>query len=173
MTSCNKIFSSGVIEYNVSYLLLYCVKKHTTPKDVKVKSSVRSFKNYDLDLIRISLTSYNWGRFYAKTNVDEAWDEMNKQILVITDHFAPFVDTYIRSHQPGWLTNSILGDSIERDRLLASAKNSTDDILIRKARDKRNEVQTNIKNARSEFYINKLKRYSGDPKKFWNHINGV
>lgn len=122
-TSCNKIISSGVIKYNLSdHLILYCVKKHLKHKDVKVKTRVRTFKNSDLDLIKISLTSYNWGRFYARSDVDEAWDEQYKKILIIADHFAPFNDVFIRSNRPGLLTNAIVEDSIERDGLLATYK---------------------------------------------------
>lgn len=172
VTNCNMIDSSGVIEYNVSdHLLLYSVKKHVKVKDIKVKSKVRTFRNYDLELIKVSLAPYNWGRFYASFNVDDAWDELYRQILINANFFAPFVESFVRSNQPGWLTNSIIENSIERDRLLALAKKSDDESLRKKARDKRNEVKTSIKNARSDFYIDKLKRYSGDPKKYWNKIN--
>lgn len=133
VTNCHKIVSSGVVEYNTSdHLLLYSVKKHTKVKDRRIKSKVRTYKNYDLDLVKISLDSYNWGRFYARVDVEEAWEELYKQILVVADYFAPYIDTYIRGNQPGWLTSAIIEDSIERDRLMAIAKRSTDENIIKK-----------------------------------------
>lgn len=73
--------------------------------------------------------------------------------------------------KPGWLTNELIESSIQKDRLMAKAKKSTDESVIKKAREKRNEVKTSIKNARSDLYINKLKKYSGNPTKFWTIVN--
>lgn len=174
VTSCTKIVSSGVIEYNISdHLILYSVKKHIKHKVSRIKTRARNFENYDLDLIKENLVSYNWGRFYAKNDVDDVWDELYCQILATADNFSPYRDTMVRATQPGWLTNELIESSIERDRLLAKAKKSSDVSVITKAKEKRNELKTSIKNARSNFYIDTLKRHSGDPKKFWKKINDL
>lgn len=96
---------------------------------------------------------------------------MFNQILVNADYFAPLNERYVKPSNLNLFTVDLLESSIERDRLMACVKNSNDENLVKKAKDKRNEVKTKIKNARSDFYIDKLGKYSGGPNKFWNRIN--
>lgn len=113
------VYSSGVVEYNLSdHLMTYCVSKMLrNDKGIdKHKIKVRSFKNYDLALLRESLVYYNWGKNYATTDVDEAWEILYSQMLANADYYAPFMNHYVRINQPEWFTAAILEASIERDR---------------------------------------------------------
>lgn len=66
VNNCSSIISLGIVEYNISdHLLLYAIKKHVKSKITKTVTRVRSYKDYDIELLRLSLESYNWGRFYA------------------------------------------------------------------------------------------------------------
>lgn len=48
---------------------------------------------------------------------------------------------------------------------------SKDNNDYKKARRKSNELKTAVTNSRSEYYLDRVKKNSGNPKKFWNDIH--
>lgn len=176
VTNSSNIFSAGTINYNISdHLMTYTVVKgdrHNRGIE-RSKIKVRSFKNYDVNLLTDSLKYYNWGKFYGTNDVDEAWNILFNQIVAHANYFAPYVTQYVRTNQPGWFSTELLEASIERDRLFASARSNKDKKIFNKAKKKRNEVKTLISNARSSYYIGKLNQYSKTPKKFWWEVNNI
>lgn len=155
ISNSSYVYSSGVIEYNISdYLMVYCVSKMSRyDKGIeKQKMKVRSYKNYNLDLLSESLVYYNWGRYYAIDDVDLAWQILCNQILDHTNYYAPYKDSHVRTNQPQWFITTLLEASIERDRMYKAAKGSKSADLFKKAKKKKNEVKTLVSNARSGYY---------------------
>lgn len=139
VSNSTNICASGILEYNISdHLMIYCVAKMLrNDRGIdKQKTKVRSFKRYDLDLLEQSLVYYNWGRFYATTDVDDAWHMLYNQILANANYYAPLTDHYERVNQPEWFSATILEASIERDRLYKSANSFKDPMIYKKAKKK-------------------------------------
>lgn len=153
-------------------MLIFCIKKCVrNNKGVpKKKISFRCFANYDKDEMLQSLAAFNWGRYYGTCDIDMAWKIMFDQIELHADFYAPEVTRLVKDVQSPWFTKELLCDSIERDRLLASAKRSKDPETFVKARQKRNAVKTAVTNARSNYYIDLLTKSKGNPKKFWSNL---
>lgn len=116
---------------------------------------------------------FNWGCFYATKNVDECWSIRYNQILTNANFYAPFCNKSLRSSQPDWFWTEILDKSIERDRLYSIAKRTKNNSDFERAKAKRNEVKTDIENARSTYFLDKLKKHSGDPKRIWGEIGNL
>lgn len=176
VTNSKNIVQSGTIEYNISdHLMVFAVSKSLRhDKGIeKCKQKIRSFRSYDVELVKESLNNFNWGRYFATKNVDVAWSILFNEMVKNADFFAPYCTRFVKKYQPYWFTSSLLELSIERDRLFSAAKKSNDKELFKKAKKKRNEVKTLICNARSSYYINKTEEYSGNPKKFWRELNNI
>lgn len=173
-TSCSEIYAAGIIKYSLSdHFMTFCCKKRARNDKGKerVKMKIRSYKNYDPVAMSTSLKCYNWGKFYGTRDVDEAWQLMFEQLLVHADFYAPYTCHYIRDNQPGWFNLELLDMTIERDRLFDKANKSKDKKDYKCARRKSNEVKTAVTNARSEYYLDHIKKNAGNPKKFWNDIH--
>lgn len=173
-SNCKHIIASGVVTYGLSdHYLLYCIKKRERNDSniSRAKIKVRSFKDYDVDSMKNSLRLYNWGRYYATRNVNTCWSMLYEQILIHADFFAPFCTKFVRTSQPGWFSTEILEKSIDRDRLYGIAKRSKIESDFLKAKAKRNTIKIDIQNARSSYYLDRLARFSGVSKRFWNEVN--
>lgn len=96
-------------------------------------------------------------------------DFIYDQILIHANLCAPFGRKCVRSSQPGWYSVELLEKAIERGRLYCIARKSKNESDF----DKRNEVKTDIENARSSYYIDRVKKHSDNPKRFWGDINSL
>lgn len=72
----------------------------------------------------ISLQNFNWGRFYAATDVECAWTILYDQVLLHANYYAPKKTVTMSSSHPPWYTVELLEHSIERmTSLLALVRN--------------------------------------------------
>lgn len=165
VSSTTYVTSSGIITYSLSdHYLLICVKKRRR-NDSNIsrhKVKVRSFKDYDVDAMQRSLSQFNWGRYYATKDVNVCWSILYDQIKTQADFFAPFCTKFVRTAQPGWFSTELLEKSIDRDRLFGIAMRSKKESDFINAKAKRNEIKTDIQNAQSSYYLDRLARFSGD-----------
>lgn len=120
-----------------------------------------------------SLSLFNWGRYYATRDVDICWSILYDQILLHADFFAPFCTKLVRTAQPGWFSMELLEKSNDRDRLYGIDRRSKVEADFLKDKAKRNEIKTDVQNARSSYCLDRLKKFSGDSRKFWNEVNSL
>ena len=99
-------------------------------------------------------------------NVNEAWDKFKKIFFEILDEVAPIKNIRIKNRTEPWMNSTILDLIRERDKLLyKSNKNKGDKELRGKFNFMRNQVQREIRKAKTNFFKDKIEENKDNPKK--------
>ena len=84
----------------------------------------RTYKNFDEGLFSAEVDKISWWSLYQSTNVDQAVDIFTEKISQILDVMAPVKVFQTRKKYVPWLGHDTKSLMMERDGLLAQAKNS-------------------------------------------------
>jgi hypothetical protein len=177
--SCNisdKICQSGTIDVGLSdHLLIYCTRKVVKKQFKKHNTvSMRSLKKYSVEEFEKRLNEVDWTQIYDIVNVDEAWTKFKNLLITVIDSIAPVKQVRIKQRSEPWLTSSILLLIKERDKLLSTFKKNRQDPDLYKMYCKvRNQVQRDVKKAKSGYFLNKIEENKNNPKKLWQCLKDL
>ena len=92
--------------------------------------------------------------------------------MVVRVSYAPLKKVRLKQRSEPWFSSEILELIKERDEInKLCAKSSTPD-LENKRRELRNQVQTEIKAAKKEYFQNVIEENMGDGRKMWKCLKG-
>lgn len=171
LSSMTHIAAAGIIKSSISdHYPVFIVKKKCAVKRPRTSFQGRSYRNLDHDLFCENLKYYNWGRFFATWDVDEAWLELYNVILAEANDMCPVKTFSIKGKKPPWYSDDLIELIANRDDLFRESKSKKDATIHAEAKRLRNLVKTGISNARSEYYLNLAEKNKKCPKKFWRTI---
>lgn len=172
LSSMSHVAATGIITSSLSdHYPVFIVKKKCMTKRPSTSFQGRSYRNLDYDIFCHNLKYYNWGRFYATTDIDEAWLEFYNVILAEANRMCPVKTFSIKGIKPSWYSDDLIEMIANRDDLFHESKSKKDAALHNEAKRLRNQVKTGIGNAHSEYYKNQAEKNLKNPKKFWHTIN--
>lgn len=174
ITLMTHIHQTGVISSSISdHYPVFLVKKKEKIIRLRTSFQGRSYRDLDPELFCNTIKFYNWGRFYATENIDEAWSELYNVILQTANDLCPIKTFNIKGIKPAWYSTDLIELIANRDELFRECKRLKDETLHLEAKRLRNLAKTGIINARSEYYLRLAEKNKKCPKKFWETIREI
>lgn len=176
-TDCKYVASSGAIDFNCSdHLPTYVTIKKAKESYSKTSFLGRSYTDYNKEVFQTELLGLNWGRLYGTSDVNEAWEIVYNEILLIVERTCPMKEFRIRRDHPPWFNHEIIELSANRDSLyrLSRQKNNIRNTKLRsEARKLKNLVKHRLANIKNEYFIRQLHLNAKDTKKFWRIMDDL
>jgi hypothetical protein len=168
----HKISQSGVINVGLSdHCLIYCTRKVKKEQFKKHNSiRMRSLKNYSVENLNNKLNEVNWFDIINCDTVEVAWARFKTIFCNILDELAPVKSVRLKQRSEPWINSEILELIRERDKSFQKFKKHGDNINYTNFTKLRNKVQSKIRHAKKQYYINKIDEHKHEPKKLWNTI---
>ena len=132
----------------------------------------RTYKNFDEGLFTAEVDKISWWSLYQSTNVDQAVDIFTEKISQILDVMAPVKVFQTRKKYVPWLGHDTKSLMMERDGLLAQAKNSGLVEDWNEFRKIRNKVTCKLRADKENWERNSLNACGKDSSKLWKNILG-
>lgn len=154
-TNIDKIVTSGVLNYSISdHQLVYIVRRAKIPRGEIKTARCRRFNNYSSQTFADDLHSASWENIDTSLTVSNAWMAFKRTFMDIADKRAPFMTMRIRSSTLPWLNEDIRNLIKERNfnHKKAQKSGSYDDWATCRAI--RNQVVSQIRNAKRNYYTN-------------------
>lgn len=150
LTDMTHVMDCGVITNSINdHFPVYLIKRKESTKHENITFQGRSYRNFEESVFRGMLSSYNWGKFYASFDVETKFKVKKSQ----------------------WFNDDLIEMSVNRDELFRIGKRTKDEAILSLARDYRNKVKSGVKNARSNYYNERIEMNKSDPTKFWSTIS--
>ena len=175
VSDVDKISQQGVLPSGLSdHFIIYCTRK--TAKSLLNKhhtTIIRSMKHYSKEMLTELLRTVDWSPVFNCLDVNEAWTHFTDLFMPIVDKLAPLKKVRLKQRSEPWFSSEILELIKERDEIYKlCAKSSTPD-LENKRRELRNQVQTEIKAAKKEYFQNVIEENMGDGRKMWKCLKDM
>ena len=129
--------------------------------------TARSLKNYNKEIFNQKVSDADWSDVLVANSVDDAWYAFKIKFLNILDSVVPFKKIRIKQRTELWMTNEILHLIHERDTALHQFHLTDEEQWYKRFIYFRNKVQFEVKNAKANFYANKIEENKDQPKKIW------
>ena len=118
--------------------------------------NIRSLKRYTKERFISLLESTDWFPVYSSKGPDTAWSAFKTTLTTVIDNIAPTKAVRIRPNTNPWITEDILSRISERDHPLATYRKSKIMDTYTQYCHVINELQRDIKCAKSEFFENQI-----------------
>ena len=171
-----KVSQSGVIESGISdHFITFCTRKINNEILNKHNTvSARSMKNYSSEVFIEKLKEVNWENVFRCSNVNDAWDSFKTMFLEVIDNIAPVKEIRVKGRTEPWMTSDILEMIYERDQILTLANKNKSIIELRKHFNVvRNKVSDKIREAKANYFSNKVEENKNDPKSLWKQFKSL
>ena len=171
-----KVSQSGVIESGISdHFITFCTRKINNEILNKHNTVMaRSMKNYCSEVFIEKLKEVNWENVFRCSNVNDAWDSFKTMFLEVIDNIAPVKEIRVKGRTEPWMTSDILEMIYERDQILTLANKNKSIIELRKHFNVvRNKVSDKIREAKSNYFSNKVEENKNDPKSLWKQFKSL
>ena len=166
ITSPEKVYASGIIDFNISDITIYVTLKHVPVKREKTNFIGRTYKNYDAKIFAENLINDDWAPFDSSPNPDIAWEIMLSIITRNIDKMCPLMEFKIKKIKERWLHDDLLEFLIDKDRLLSKARKTGDEQDWTTAKRARNLAISFTRKAKSDFINYKLEQNSKNGELF-------
>ena len=129
-------------------------------------------KRFSEERFLLDLSKQPWDHvyFYAD-NPDSMWEIWRKLFTDVLDKHAPIQKKKIKSKKVPWITSEIKKLIISRDKLKRKAIITNLKIDWDNYKQARNETNSKIRQAKKDYYYNKISAEKQDPKAAWKTIN--
>ena len=137
-----------------------------------VAKTFRSFKEFDIDVFNDDLSNVDWNIDESAT-VETAWKVFVNKFTKVCDIHAPIKTIRFKSKLCPWLDDrsDIFDTMHERDFHHKKAVNDcNDDDHWRKYKELRNKVNKMMKEAKRDYYTNKIDNSAGDTNNMWKTL---
>ena len=174
ISNCKHVSQSGTLPIHISdHQPIYIIKKKTRDQRPRETFTGRTYRHLIEEDLQRHLRGIDWDLKMDTTTAEAAWRTMYTEIKSEVDRICPIKKFTVRSQRPEWITNNLLEQMKDRDYFYRKAKKTglEDDWNI--AKHLRNTTNFNIRQAKSNYIINKLETHKDDPKKFWRTIKRV
>ena len=174
LTNSKFVRSSGTLDHFISdHQPIFLVHKKGREHKPKAEFSGRSYKNFDKETFESKLLNLDWKEFYTSTNPSDAWRFLHENILSVLNEMCPIKTFFIKNYRPDWMSASLIEQIKDRDYFYKKAKKTGDDDIWNIAKYLRNLTNANIRRAKRDFVLHKLKENENNAKKFWKTIQSI
>ena len=133
----------------------------------------RSFKNFSEEIFLDRLGNLDWTNVMNASNVDDAAEAFNENVLQVLNALAPVTKKRVRESNPQWVTEELLASIKRRDYLKKIASRSKDENDWLNFKQQRNFV-VNLKNRlKKQYFQNVIDESKDDSKKLWKTLNSL
>ena len=168
------IANSGVVDVNLSdHDLIFATKKKTTPKREHIDFLGRSYRNYDANVFKNKLSTFDWYDYWLLDDPSLCWGYLLAQIQKEIDTMCPLKKRRVRNTNEPWLNNEILEAIFDKDQAWKQAKRSGLDGDLHRAKRLRNDVKDMIRRAKRNYVQDELNDENISAKKFWQKLNYI
>lgn len=147
-------------------------KKHKETYS-KTTFSGRSYLNYRKEILHELLNSYNWGAYYASSDIDTAWDILYTVILKFANKLCPVKTFHIKRDRPPWFSDEITELSKNRDELFKTGKLQKNQVLLNEASYLRNTLKRDITELKNDYFTQFMTTNQDNVNKFWTTMNEI
>ena len=169
----DKISKFGVIHTGISdHSLIYGIRKtNINHKNNGNIITIRNMRKFDEGkfLYDLGMQSWEYVYFFAD-NPSTMWEIWKDLFLQILDKHVPLQSKKIKSKRSPWITSHIKNlftrDDLKRKAIIT--KLDTDWEMYKKAR---NETNTKLKQAKTDYFYAKISANKQNPKAAWKTIN--
>ena len=174
LTNSNHILKSGVSNVNISdHQLVYFIKKKRKDIPTRAEFQGRSYVNYNRDMMRQILNTYDWTEFYGGDDPNILWQLFLRNTIMAIETMCPIKTFKVKRYKEPWITQELLELIKDKDVCMKKAKKTGYDRDWIRAKRLRNECVTKIRKAKSDFINSELDTHKNDSKKFWKNINKI
>ena len=176
LTNTNENVSHfGVMDVGLSdHQLIYATRKKTQKKNnVHREITIRSFKNYTIELYQRALKTLDFPNYENFTDMDAAYTDFIDKLVSVINKIAPIKTIRAKNHTEEWFDGEVSENILIRDKLFKKYKKSrlhVDKEIFNAAR---NKVQNLITKKKRMFFETKIKDNIGKPKELWKTINSL
>ena len=139
------------------------------------KTRGRTYKNYNKnDFENIILNDDRWLQFWdPDLPIDEMWHTMFDIIVEAADACCPMINMKIVNNNPEWFNQEILEEIHLKDERFRQFERTKNPLDWNNFKGQNNRVKNLIKAGKEGFIKDQLNQNSGNPSKFWQHINNT
>lgn len=172
-----KIAKTDVIQTGMSdHGIIFGIRKinYVPPSKSKPKIiEMRNMKRFNEQQFVEDLGKQPWHLIALKPDTEAMWSCWKMLFLEVLDRHAPVQHKKLRRQSVPWLTSHIksLIQTRDRNKRKAIVTNSVDDWENYKSM--RNKVNIAIREAKSNYYRDKIAKEHGNPKEAWKVINNL
>ena len=134
ITNSDTISNVGVDDINISdHLLILCTRKKIKLPKKRCDFIGRSYRNYDVDILKGKLIDGNWNEYDNIQTVTGKWNFVESTIRIIIDDMCPMKSFKIKQKKEPWITNNLIIMIKDNDLALKRAKKSKNPELWKEA----------------------------------------
>ena len=133
----------------------------------------RQHRNFDTNSFHADINQAPWHLVHLEDNPNRAWEIWSRLFLEICDFHAPKRKRKVRNNYAPWLTPEIKRMMFERDKLKRAAIINNSDAHWTEYKIARNNVNANIRKAKTNYYKRYFETNLGDIKKSWKGVNSI
>ena len=173
-TNSEEIRRTQILDWNISDHLVVAVKrKRERVRIKKVSFKGRSYKNYVKEDMQEELIRLDWEKYYEVQDPEECWNIIEGRINDHLDRVAPQKVFKVKEVRDPWVTNEILEEIKDKDRVFREARRSgvANDLIMAKL--VRNRVGRMVEQAKADFLKEQQEELADDPKKFWRLVKSI
>lgn len=131
---------------------------------------IRSLKNHSIETFVNKLAKAKWEDCFLAPDINQSWKLFQEFFLDALDHVAPLKEIRLKQLTEPWMNSEILDLISERDKKLKLFKRSQNSDIYKEYCHLRNKIQKLIKNAKSNYFENKIEENKGDSKSLWKQF---
>ena len=172
-----KINLSGVIHTGISdHSLIYGIRKInpiiSSRKKAK-KIEVRNMKRFNQHHFNEDLLAQPWEQIVLQSDTDSMWTLWKELFLEVLDKHAPIQHIRKKSSSIPWLTSEIKKLLFDRDKKKRRAMITKLNADWDEYKASRNKVNIALRQAKADYYRNKIATQNNNPKEAWKTINSL
>ena len=172
-----KINLSGVIHTGISdHSLIYGIRKINpiiSPRKKANKIEVRNMKRFNQHHFNDDLLAQPWEQIVLQSDTDSMWTLWKELFLGVLDKHAPIQHIRKKSSSIPWLTSEIKKLLFDRDKKKRRAMITKLNADWDEYKASRNKVNNALRQAKADYYRNKIATQNNNPKEAWKTINSL
>jgi hypothetical protein len=136
-------------------------------------SSVGFFYNFrkaNFQDMKVSLKKVNWTNKFKNTNIEEAWNELKKEIITVTDKYVPCKQSKLEM-KPKWLNSNVRNKLKRKKQAWKQYKATKDNTSFLRYKKFEKEAKIAIKISKKDCEKELASTIKDDPKKFFSYAN--
>ena len=171
MTNCPFVSKCGVSDDMVAdHFSVFCIRKKKKEKRLIKSEIVRDFKNYNATVLCQLIDNITWTDFDVELNPVRQWNYLYNSIVEILAIMCPHKRVHSRISGNKWINKNIFRLIRKRKCAIRRFKATKNPDLLLEIRILRNQVNSAVDKAKSEYVRKVLISSKSNTKKFWRNI---
>jgi hypothetical protein len=168
-----KIKVSGVLSLGISDdSLIYFVRKSTWQRQFANSfTRKRHFKHFNDNEFLNDLNEIDWNEISSSDDTNVVWSMWLTNFTQILDKHAPFKKKRIGKKKSPWITPDVVQKMRARDYLKKQYDKNRNNELWKQYKNTRNDVNNIIKQAKCDYFKDRIDVAKKDPKQTWKLVN--